>query len=149
MKLICAAALGLLFAAPAEAVTIESPNVGKTAVYNSIGWHQLRWIADRRLLVASMTFDNRDYESSEVRREEDRVDFAFPGVSLDPASGVFYATEGHERVEVAAIHRGWFGKEIRLAPGARIETTMRAGKVRAALTANSDPVKGPQWAERR
>jgi len=133
----------------ASAVAIASPDTAQTYAFSTIIWKQLRWEPAAHMLVASITFSNYEYVSSFEPREDERFDFAFPGVTFDRATGIFYARDHlGKSIPVAELKHEWFFPVIALLPDARISIYKRSGKVKVELTADSEPIPGERWVER-
>ena len=132
----------------ASAVTIASPTKGQTQAFSTILWKQLRWDPAARALIASVTFSNYEYVSQDEPREDDRFDFVFPGITLDEASGIFYARDpSGESIPVARRTHVLFFPVIQLLPGGQVSILKVSGKVTAELTASSTPIPGERWVE--
>ncbi len=148
MKIACTV-LVLSWAAllQAEGAVIHSPNTAQTYAFHSIQWEQLRWLPDQQQLVASITFSNLNYDSRAEPRQDERFDFALPGVTLDPGSGVFFVIGRHgERIPVARRLSTLIGSEIKLLPGAKIDIHSKEGQISVDLLTNQ-PNTDPQWFE--
>jgi hypothetical protein len=140
--------LVVLFAANASAVagavSITSPDRPQTFTYGEMIWHQLYQRASGEL-AARITFSNRPYVGDDTPRTDEPFDFHFPGVQVDSARGIFFATSGHgELIPVARIRQfGW----IDLSRGAKIYLLKDRGRVTATLTATDFPRGGIRWIE--
>jgi hypothetical protein len=152
MRKMLASALVLLFcggALEASELSILSPDTAQTFSFGSIIWKQLRWTPGAGALVASITFSNYEYASRVEPREDDRFDFAFPGITFDRASGVFSAHDhSGASIPVAFLRKEWFFSTIVLEPNAQIVLHKQSGKVRVELVASSEPIRGERWVER-
>ena len=141
--------LGVAGFARASDITIVSPNTARTYAFSTIIWKQLRWMPDAGALVASITFSNYEYVTGVEPRDDERFDFAFPGITLDRASGIFYAHDpSGKSIPVARRSHALFFPVIALLPGGQIAISKISGKVTAKLTANSEPIPGERWVER-
>jgi hypothetical protein len=103
LALAACAAAGFTPLAGATPVAIHSPQTAQTYADASILWHQLRWLSKSQTLVASITFSNLNYASKAEPRQDERFDFALPGVKFDATNGTFYVIgSAGERIPVAA-----------------------------------------------
>jgi len=135
--------------ARASDIDIVSANTPQTYALSSIVWKQLRWAPAAGALVASITFSNYEYSSRFDQRDEQRFDFAFPGITLDRGSGIFYARDSSGKsIPVAKRTHELFFPAIALLPGAQIAIIKNSGKVKVELTASSQPIPGGRWVER-
>ena len=149
LALAAGAVAGFTPLAQAMPVAIHSPQTAQTYADASILWHQLRWLPKSQTLVASITFSNLNYASKAEPRQDERFDFALPGVKFDATNGTFYVMgSGGERIPVAAKQRDPLGYSIRVLPGAQMEVLERSGLVHVTLLAGSAPVSGSRWMER-
>jgi hypothetical protein len=137
---VIAATIGGLHAAP---VVIASPDKAQVMVFSQIINKDLHWNARTNALIASMTFSNVNYVSRTESRTDQDVYFTLSGVQYDPARRTFYKTGRH--VPVAIMQEGVFGRQIKLAPGARILALDNHGRISVMLVANRSPVMGSQW----
>jgi len=133
----------------ASAVTITSPDTAQTYAFSTVIWKQLRWEPAANTLVASITFSNYEYATQVEPRVDERFDFAFPGITFDRATGIFYAHDPLGRsIPVAELKHELFFSVIALLPDAKISIYKHSGKVKVELIADSAPIPGERWVER-
>jgi len=114
-------------------VSIPSPFSGKTFAYGVMKAHHLVWVD--QMLIARLTYSNSLHENT--NREEEDLDFPLPGVTLDRASGVFYApsTTG-ELIPVAHFKKVLFNQSVQLLPNAVVRTVHNSeGEINVILEA--------------
>jgi hypothetical protein len=125
-------------------ISITSPDVATTFAYGTIKHHALIWNKNEKVLVARVTFT--DENSSEVQAADDTHDFRLPGVTLDEAKGVFFATSAKgEVIPVAHFKKVLFIKTIETTPNAVVRVLHPRGDVTVILEAISpnDPAMHP------
>ena len=142
-------AVGIAPLAMADSVAIRSPQTAQTHADSSILWHQLRWLPGSQTLVASITFSNLNYVSTDEPRDDERFDFSLPGVKFDSKDETFYVAGAHgERIPVAAMQRDLIGYSIKVLPGAQVDVFKRSGSVHVTLVAGNSPLSGGRWMEK-
>ena len=134
--------------AMADAVSITSPDHGRTYAYGAVTWHQLYLERARGELAARITFSNWPYADANEPCTDEPFDFRFPGIHVDFARHAFVTTGRRgESIPVACFRGnpscGW----IKLAPNAKIYLLKESGRVTATLTATSYPRGGVRWIE--
>lgn len=134
--------LGRLHATP---VVIASPQRAQVKVFSGMANMGLHWNSDADSLVASITFSNVNYVSPGESLGDETVAFALPGVKYDSTDHAFYKVSDDERIPVATMVAGVFGRRIKLAPGARILALDNHGTISVMLVATREPVTGSQW----
>jgi hypothetical protein len=142
-------AAGITPLAMADSVAIRSPETAQTYADSSILWHQLRWLPGSQKLVASITFSNLNYVSTDEPRADERFDFSLPGVKFDSKDETFYVSGAHgERIPVAAMQRDLIGYSIKVLPGAQMDVFKHSGLVHVTLVARNTPLHGSRWTEK-
>ncbi len=146
-RLVLALSLALLAVLPLPAQEVPSPNVddgppisitspdpASTFVYGSIKDHSLIWNKKDKVLIAHVTF--LDTEENSGSANEDSHEFRLPGVTLDEAKGIFYATSPKgEVIPVAHFKKTLFIKSIEVTPNARVRIQRIKGEVAVILEA--------------
>ena len=92
-------------------------------------------------LTATITFSNVNYVSSIEPRDDEERTFALPDVKYDAARGVF----SKNGIAVATMKQGLFGKQINLAPGAKIMALDNHGMISLMLVASNERITGDHW----
>jgi hypothetical protein len=125
-------------------ISITSPDAGTTFAFGTIKNHSLIWNKSGKMLLAHVTFT--DEELTENTPQEDVHEFRLPGISLDEAKGVFYATTAKgEIIPVAHYKKTLFLKTIEVLPNANIRILHPRGVISVILEAISpnDPAMHP------
>lgn len=143
-SILVSAAACLALVASSNGGIIRSPDIAQTYAFASMVDHQLRWIRNRRALVATVTFSNVNYVSRTESKHEERFDFFLPGIRFSPKEGIFYDSEG---IPVAKLRRVLVGSEIQLLPETKIYVTNRSGTVHLILSTTREPREGLRWVE--
>jgi len=118
---------------------VASPDKTQVKAFSDITHPMLRWSGNA--LTATITFSNVNYVSSIEARDDEERTFVLPGVKYDSASGVF----SRNGIPVATMKQGLFGKQINLAPGARIMALDSHGMISLMLVASNEPITGDHW----
>ncbi len=122
------------------AISITSPDKGLTFAFGSIKDHSLIWDNRNHQLVARVVFIDENQSGGTVN--DDTLEFRLPGVTLDEAKGIFFATSAKgESIPVARFKKELFLKVIEILPNARVRIEHPRGNVSVALEAisPSDP----------
>ena len=125
-------------------ISITSPDQATTFVYGSIKNHSLVWNKKDKTLVALVTFIDVSDDSNST--SQDSHEFRLPGIGLDPAKGIFYATASSgQTVPVARFKKGLFMQTIEVLPNAIVRILHPHGNVTVILEAISpdDPAMHP------
>jgi hypothetical protein len=125
-------------------ISITSPDQATTFVYGTIKDHSLVWNKDKKMLSAHVTFIDVSDDSSGT--SEDTREFRLPGVDLDPAKGIFFATApSGQTVPVAHFKKTLFMQTIEVLPNAIVRILHPHGNVTVILEAISpdDPAMHP------
>ena len=132
----------------ADAVSITSPDHGRTYAYGAVTWQQLYLDQRRDELAARVTFSNFPFADANEPRTDEAFAFRFPGIRVDSARKAFMAKGRRGELIPVAWFRGdpscgW----IKLAANAKIYLLKESGRVTATLTATSYPRGGERWIE--
>ncbi len=125
-------------------ISITSPDTATTFAFGTIKSHALIWNKSEKVLVARVTFT--DAEQTEFTPQDDTHEFQLPGISLDEAKGVFFATTAKgEVIPVAHIKKTLFIKAIETLPNAVVRILHPKGVVTVILEAiePDDPAMRP------
>ena len=115
-------------------ISIDSPDVASTFVFASIKNRSLIWSEKTHTLFAEVTFI--DEQQSTNQPNDDTHRFQLPGVLLDRAQGVFYATsKTGERVPIAKQQKDLFFTTIKVLPNAIVRIFHPHGAVSVRLEA--------------
>jgi len=128
----------------APPISITSPDTGNTFVYGIIKTHALVWNKSQKMLIARVTFAEEDATGGSAA--DDTHEFRLPGVTLDEAKGVFFATsEKGEAIPVARFKKVLFIQSIETTPNAVVRVLHPKGRLRVILEAISpnDPAMHP------
>jgi hypothetical protein len=126
-------------------ISISSPDVATTFAFGSIKNRSLFWSKTRQVLIARVTFTDDQQDSGGP--VDDSHDFRLPGVTLDPAKGIFYATSPKGLViPVARYKKTLFITNIEILPNAVVRVRREHGSVSVILEAISpdDPAMHPK-----
>ncbi len=125
-------------------ISIASPDTGSTFVFGELKSRSLIWNARDKVLIARVTFT--DSEMSANTPQDDTEDFRLPGISFDPAKGIFSAKSAKGAIiPVARIKKVLFVKSIEVLPNARVRVMHERGVVNVTLEAidPNDPAMRP------
>ncbi len=115
-------------------ISIDSPDTATTYPLGTIKHRALVWNDATQTLSAEVTFVPIDRTSSEDT--DDTHHFRIPGITLDKARGIFYATSpGGEAVPVAQRKKILFLTTIEILPSAVVRVFHREGNVTVRLEA--------------
>jgi hypothetical protein len=139
----------VLFGPPAQAddgppIVITSPDTATTFAFGSVKDHSLFWDKKSGMLIARIVFDDVDQAGGSAN--DDTHEFRLPGVSFDPAKGLFYAASAKgERIPVAHIRKELFLKVVETLPNAVVRIQHPHGQVTVILEAvkPDDPFMRP------
>jgi hypothetical protein len=116
------------------AISIASPDTATTFVRGVIKSRALVWNDSSHMLSAEVTFE--DDQQSDSQPDEDSHRFRLPGITLDPAKGIFYATTPQgEVIPVARRKKVLFLSTIEVLPNAIIRVFHHHGNVSVTLEA--------------
>ena len=130
-----------LAAEPARMLRITSPDTAQTFTDSTTTRHLLRWDERAQALRVVMVFVNTASQGNGTNRVEEQFTFRVPGVSLDPATGVFSVRGPRgNAIPVAKRIRGGGGLRTQNAVeptvGTRIFVSIVEGQVKVTLTAD-------------
>jgi hypothetical protein len=132
--LLALAALPVLAEDDAPPIIIKSPDAASTFAFGTIKHRALIWNESAQTLYAEITFV--DEQQDNLQAEDDTHRFQLPGVTLDRAHGVFYATTAKgEAIPVAQRKKMLFGSTIQMLPNAIVRVYHRHGEVTVTLEA--------------
>jgi hypothetical protein len=115
-------------------ISIPSPDTATTFVFGSIKSRALVWNDKTQTLVAEVTF--QDEQQDNLQANDDTHRFRLPGVTLDQAHGIFYATSPKgEVIPVARRRKTLFLTTIQVLPNAVIRIFHEHGNVEVTLEA--------------
>ena len=115
-------------------ILINSPDSASTFVFGTIKHRSLVWNESTQALYAEVTFT--DQQQDNLQAEDDTHRFRLPGVTLDKAHGIFYATSAKgEAIPVARRKKELFLWNIEVLPNAIVRIYHRHGDVSVALEA--------------
>ncbi len=123
---------------------ILSPDTAQTYAGGVTTRFLLNWDSRGQVLRAFVTFTNSPYQDTQTPRREEQFSFRFPGVTLDPATGVFSARDPAGNLIPVAVkvrrRGGFFSRSNPIEPtaGATIYVTKISGRVAVRLTAKPD-----------
>jgi hypothetical protein len=101
-------------------ISITSPDTGTTFAFGDIKSRALYWRDSDKTLIARVTFTDAGYLDNNAATD-DVLEFRLPGVALDAAKGIFYATSAKgEQIPVAHYKKVLFVKTIQVLPNARV-----------------------------
>lgn len=99
-------------------ISITSPDTGTTYALATIKNRSISWNKRDHVLIVNVTFVELDSDSNN-QFLDDTHEFRLPGVSLDEAKGLFYATSAKgEQIPVAHFKKVLFMKTIETTPNA-------------------------------
>lgn len=99
-------------------ISITSPDTGSTYAFGEIKSRSLYWRKKDKTLIAQVTFS--DVSPSE-QTPDDTLEFRLPGITLDEAKGIFYATTAKgDQIPIAHYRKSLFVKSIEVLPNARV-----------------------------
>ncbi len=126
-------------------ISITSPDEASTYVFAVLKNHSLVWSAKSHELIARLIFAEVDQEGGSAN--DDAHDFRLPGVNLDPAKGLFFATSPKgEIIPVARFKTVLFMKTVQTLPNAVVRVVRNKGQVSVILEAinPNDPAMHPR-----
>jgi hypothetical protein len=127
---------GALLADDGPPISITSPDKAVTFAYGTIKQRTLFWDGRGKILMARVVFTDADPVVGSP--QDDAHEFRLPGVSFDPAKGVFYAVSARgETIPVARLKKALFFKTIEVLPNAVIRIQHPRGNVTVILEAIS------------
>jgi hypothetical protein len=101
-------------------IAITSPDAGTTYAFGDIKSRSLYWRKSDKMLMAKITFTDENWLSNNTATD-DILEFRLPGVTLDEAKGIFYATSAKgEQIPVAHYKKVLFVKSIEILPNAHV-----------------------------
>ena len=130
-----------LAALPAQMLRVESPDKAQTFTDSTTLRHLLSWDARGQVLRVVMVFTNSNTQGQGSNRVEEQFTFRLPGVSLDPATGLFTA-RGPRGLTVPVARRvrggGGFSTQNAVEPtaGSRVFVSIVEGLVKVTLAAD-------------
>jgi hypothetical protein len=115
-------------------ISITSPDTATTFAYGTIKNRALIWSDSTQTLSAEITFV--DVDPTSTQSNDDTHRFRLPGVTLDKALGVFYATSPKgEVIPVAHRKKVLFVSTIEVLPNAIVRVNHPHGEVTVELEA--------------
>jgi hypothetical protein len=136
LSLLLALTMLPLFAEDASGpvISIVSPDVASTFAFGTMTKRALIWSESTQTLLAEVTFE--DEQQSTNQANEDTHRFRLPGVTLDKAHGIFYATSSKgEVIPVARKKKALFFSTIEVLPNAIVRVSHPRGQVMVTLEA--------------
>jgi hypothetical protein len=135
LLLFLAVALPLLAADESEPpISITSPDTATTYAFGKIKSRSLHWSEAKQTLSAEVTFVDEQPDS--LQSNEDSHSFLLPGITLDKAHGIFYATSVKgEVIPVARRKKSLFLTTIQVLPNAIVRVNHSHGNVTVTLEA--------------
>jgi hypothetical protein len=116
-------------------ISITSPDSGVTYAFGTVKSHALVWDKNAKVLLAVVTFIDRD-DGSEQQTQEDTHRFRLPGVTFDEAHKVFFATTAKgEEIPIATIKKQLFFSVIQVLPNAVVRILHPRGNLSVILEA--------------
>lgn len=125
-------------------ISITSPDNGHTFAYASVKSHILYWNRKGQVLMARVVFT--DALQNFGQPNEDTQEFRIPGVTYDPAKGLFWAvTKRGIAIPVARTKKVLFANTIEVLPNANVRIQRDRGLVTLILEAipPDDPAMHP------
>jgi hypothetical protein len=114
-------------------ISIASPDTATTFVFGTIKSRALIWNESTRTLSAEVTFED---EQQTAQATDDTHRFRIPGITLDKAKGIFYATSAAgEAVPIARRKKELFLSTIEVLPNAIVRVFHHHGDVSVTLEA--------------
>ena len=127
-------------------ISITSPDQGTTFAFGDIKSRSLYWRKSDKMLIAKVTFTDENWLNNNTA-SDDTLEFRLPGIALDEAKGIFYATSAKgEQIPVAQYKKTLFLKSIQILPNAKVRVIhMKGTPVTVILEAISpnDPAMHP------
>jgi hypothetical protein len=115
-------------------ISIASPDTATTFAFGTISKRALVWSESAQTLFAEITFV--DVDPSNNQSNDDTHRFRLPGITLDKAHGVFYATSPKgEVIPIARRKKALFLTTIEVLPNAIVRVNHRHGDVSVILEA--------------
>jgi len=115
-------------------ISIASPDTATTFAFGSISKRALVWSESTQSLFAEVTFV--DVDPSNSQSNDDTHRFRLPGITLDKAHGIFYATSPKgEVIPVARRTKAFFLSTIEVLPNAVVHVAHYRGVVTVSLEA--------------
>ena len=115
-------------------ISIVSPDTATTFAFGSIKNRALIWSDSTQTLSAEITFiEEQQYT---LQPDDDTHRFRLPGITLDKAHGIFYATSPKgEVIPVARKKKTLFITTIEVLPNAIVRVSHHRGEVSVSLEA--------------
>ncbi len=121
----------------AGSVTIISPDKAQTHAESRVKEARFIWSDKEQALYADIRFSNELFILRGNPLDEESFVFKLPGVRFDAAARSFYTQDSNgQRVPVATMENGLFGRRIKPAPGTCVHIQSKHGEVRLAMTAD-------------
>ena len=115
-------------------ISIASPDTATTYALGSIKHHGLIWNDATQTLSAEVTFV--DVDRTGPQDTDDTHRFRIPGITLNKAQGIFYATSpGGEAIPIARRKKTLFISSIEILPNAVVRIFHQHGNVSVRLEA--------------
>jgi hypothetical protein len=115
-------------------ISIASPDTATTFAFGTIKSRALIWDDKAQMLLAEVTF--QDEQQYTLQPNDDTHRFRLPGVTLDKAHGIFYATSPKgEAIPVARKRKTLFLTTIQVLPNAIVRISHEHGDVKVTLEA--------------
>ncbi len=125
-------------------ISITSPDQGTTFAYGEIKNHELIWNKNTQMLSARVTFTDAQFNVGQPN--DDIHFFRLPGITFDPAKGIFYAMSAKGvAIPVAFMKKTLFFKTVQATANANVRIIRERGQVTVILEAISpdDPSLRP------
>ena len=121
----------------APPISIKSPDTGSTFAFGTIKNHSLFWDKKGKMLIVRVTFTDDDQAFGQSN--DDTHEFRLPGVDLDEAKGIFFATSAKgEVIPVAHFKKVLFLNSIETTRNAAVRIIHpKGGSVTVILEAIS------------
>jgi hypothetical protein len=117
-------------------ISITSPDTGTTYALGEMKSHTLLWNPATRTLIARVVFT--DVVTDSQTPEDDTHEFRLPGVTLDPAKGIFFARSAKgEVIPIAKYKKQLFLTSIETLPNAHVRVLHPHGNLTVILEAIS------------
>ena len=132
--------VGPISVTPSGLLQVLSPDTAQTFAGGVTVRYLLNWDRRAQVLRALVAFSNSPYVNPDTQRQEEQFGFRFPGVALDPATGVFSVRDpAGNNVPVAVQVRGGglFSRRNAIEPssGVTVYVSKIGGRVAVRLTA--------------
>jgi hypothetical protein len=115
-------------------ISIASPDTATTFAFGTISKRALIWSESTQTLFAEVTFVDVDPNSSQSNDDTHR--FRLPGITLDKAHGIFYATSPKgEVIPIAQRKKTFLFPIIEILPNAIVRVNHHRGEVTVTLEA--------------